>query len=137
MNYTVQHQFNYQIPLGEVNDLPSLTVPDDSMSLETILKRYALGLPINGNNQEEFYEEEELPDLRKMDMEEIAVMKMETEEKIQKYRDHQAKVAEAKKHIDLIDQYEKNRKPDPEDLDMKTNRSKDTNKNTNPSEPRA
>lgn len=45
----------------EVNLEPSLTVPDQSMSIPEILARYAKGLPLEGNNKVPLYEGEEDP----------------------------------------------------------------------------
>jgi len=77
----IQDSMNYVSPRGSDPGGPSLTVPDDSMSLMEILRRYSVGLPINGNSREQYYEEDYLPDLEKMDLEEIAQLTMENQEK--------------------------------------------------------
>lgn len=51
----------------EVNNLPSMTIPDQTMSVKTILERYTRGLPINGF--EPIYDEDDvLPDPRTLDL---------------------------------------------------------------------
>lgn len=64
-----EHPCNY-----EVNDLPSLTVPDQTMSIRTLLERYARGLPLDGlMNNPEYQEGEEyddMPDPRTLDLSE-------------------------------------------------------------------
>lgn len=56
----------------EVNDLPSLTIPDQTMTIPEILERYARGLPIGGVNEGYYDEEDDLPDPRTLDLEERA-----------------------------------------------------------------
>lgn len=48
---TVRNSLNYAETEEsfEFNTLPSLTIPDETMSLREILDRYARGLPISGN----------------------------------------------------------------------------------------
>lgn len=47
---------------------PSLTVPDQSMSIKTILERYARGLPVGGRLDEYYDEEDTLPNPLTMDL---------------------------------------------------------------------
>ena len=47
---------------------PSMTVPDQSMSIKTILERYARGLPVGGRLDEYYDEENDLPDPRTLDL---------------------------------------------------------------------
>lgn len=44
----VRNTFNYVQPEGKKFTQPSQTVPDQTMSLRTIMQRYASGLPIGG-----------------------------------------------------------------------------------------
>jgi len=60
------HPCNY-----EINDQPSETVPDQTMSIKTILDRYSRGLPIGGQKESYFQEDDEfndLPDPRRLDL---------------------------------------------------------------------
>lgn len=107
-----QHPY-YRYTEGSYNYLPSMTVPDDSMSLTDILQRFAAGLPINGNNQEQFYEEDELPDLRTMDLEEIAMMKIKNDEDIARHRENLQNAHNKKERQRIIDDYEKSKPPVP------------------------
>lgn len=69
---------------GEENKLPSETVPDQTLSLRTILERYAKGLPITGNKSEPlYYGDEDMPDINKMDISEIHDLKKAVESDIQ------------------------------------------------------
>lgn len=47
---------------------PSLTVPDQSMSIKTILERYARGLPVGGRLDEYYDEEDTLPNPLTLDL---------------------------------------------------------------------
>jgi len=47
---------------------PSLTVPDQSMSIKTILERYARGLPVGGRLDEYYDEEDDLPNPLTLDL---------------------------------------------------------------------
>lgn len=52
---------------GETNTMPSMTIPNEAMSIREILIRYSRGLPIDGKVP--IYDEEnDLPDPRKMDL---------------------------------------------------------------------
>lgn len=53
----------------EHNVWPSLTVPDQSMSVKEIMDRCAQGLPISGAKVP-VYNEEEIPDMKKLDLSE-------------------------------------------------------------------
>jgi len=56
---------------GEFNEMPSITIPDQTMSIRTILERYAKGLPIQGEKTNPFYDTDEISeglDLRKLDL---------------------------------------------------------------------
>lgn len=56
----------------ERNLLPSLTVPDQSMSVAEIMRRYANGLPIGGAKVPLWEEDEDFyPDVRTLDLAEI------------------------------------------------------------------
>lgn len=47
---------------------PSMTVPDQSMSIKTILDRYARGLPVGGRLDEYYDEEDTLPNPLTLDL---------------------------------------------------------------------
>lgn len=58
---------------GEVNTQPSKTVPDQTMSIKEIMERYARGLPIEAGKVPIYHgEEDEIPDLKRMDLSERA-----------------------------------------------------------------
>lgn len=55
---------------GEVNTMPSMTVPDQTMSLATIMQRYARGETLTGKTPI-WNELDTLPDLRTLDLAEL------------------------------------------------------------------
>lgn len=55
----IKEKLGYQPYPGKVITQPSLTVPDQTMSLRQIMQRYARGLPIDGNRQLPLWEGEE------------------------------------------------------------------------------
>lgn len=65
---------------------PSLTVPDQSMSIKTILERYARGLPVGGRLDEYYDEEDTMPDYRTLDLTEIADLQQEVKDTFEKHR---------------------------------------------------
>jgi hypothetical protein len=73
---------------GEVNNEPSLTVPDQSMSIQTILERYARGLPIGGRTDEYYDEDDTMPDYRSLDLTEIAELQKNVKDTIENYKNN-------------------------------------------------
>lgn len=69
--YVVKNSLNaFAFPShGEVNTQPSLTVPDQSMSIQEILNRYARGLPLDGQRVPVYHGEDNIfPDPKYMDL---------------------------------------------------------------------
>jgi len=60
----------------ERNTQPSKTIPDQSMSVKEIMERHARGLPTAGERVPVYFgEDEDMPDLKKMDLAEIQELK--------------------------------------------------------------
>jgi hypothetical protein len=66
---------------GETSKLPSMTVPDQSLTVRQILQRFANGTLGDISMNEPFYSED-LPDLRGMDMVQLNDMKREANQDI-------------------------------------------------------
>lgn len=47
MKFRTQYNYGERVP-GEINNSPSMTVPDQSMTIQEIISRYARGLPLGG-----------------------------------------------------------------------------------------
>lgn len=62
---------------GEINDEPSMTQPDQSMSMQEILRRYASGIPMDSIAKIPIYDgdEDEMPDPRTLDLADIEAIK--------------------------------------------------------------
>lgn len=80
---TPWNKSEFPVDKGEVNTQPSQTVPDQTLSLKELLDRYARGLPIVGEKFPIYNgDEEDLPDLKKMDLSEIADLKEKLDKQI-------------------------------------------------------
>jgi hypothetical protein len=67
-NYSNRHEHTF---VGEINTLPSETIPDQSMPIRTILERYSRGLPISGERTPIWQQGEDyndIPDPRLLDL---------------------------------------------------------------------
>lgn len=62
---------------GEINDEPSMTQPDQTMSMAEILRRYASGIPMDSIAKIPIYEgdDDEMPDVRTLDLADIEAIK--------------------------------------------------------------
>lgn len=74
---------------AEVNTLPSMTIPDQTMSLKVLLERFARGLKVTGEKFPIYHGEEAFPDLAKMDLSEIHALKKQVDEDV---REQQAEL---------------------------------------------
>lgn len=74
-----QTPWNLHHVIGEVNNLPSQTVPDQAMSIGEIMQRFTHGLTVQG--REPLYEpENDLPDPKKLDLVDLQEMRQELTE---------------------------------------------------------
>lgn len=85
----IQTYYDHNPFVGETNNLPSKTVPDQSMTIREIINRTRKGLPVTGVRVPVYNETEDgvMPDLRNMDISEIHELKMrirQTEKDIRK-----------------------------------------------------
>lgn len=62
----------------------SITVPDQTMSMRTILDRYRRGMPLEIRQKEPLFYNGEFPDLSKMDISEIHQLKKEAAAEVQR-----------------------------------------------------
>lgn len=78
-----RNHYNTKPDAGEVNELPGKTIPEQSMSLREILKRYASGLPVTGQKVP-VYEGEDLdaPDISRLDKIDREQLKNELREEL-------------------------------------------------------
>ena len=66
----IRNHFNsrYFFKNMEVNDEPSLTIPDQAMTVQELLTRFASGLPLSAGRVPIYEGEEEMTDLEKLDL---------------------------------------------------------------------
>lgn len=75
-------QYDKHLVKGEINNLPSLTIPNEAMSIREIMVRYTRGLPVD--QKVPLYEEEQfLPDVRHMDLADVQTLKEQVAEDIE------------------------------------------------------
>lgn len=73
----VQNSLNYDYTdwLGEINDQPSQTIPDQTMSLKEIIERHTRGLPALGREPIYHGDDIEIPNFSTMDLAEQQEMR--------------------------------------------------------------
>lgn len=74
---TIRNYYQRPETKGEISNQPSLTVPDQSMTIAEIISRTQKGLPVSGVRVPMYNETEDgiLPDVSKMDISEIYELK--------------------------------------------------------------
>lgn len=110
--------YNRKPSVGERNDQPSKTVPDQALSVREIINRTQKGLPVTGVRVPMYNETDDgiMPDLRNMDISEIYELKQrikKTEAEIKR----QLQEAEEKRQQEETEEFYKKKfasKPKPE-----------------------
>lgn len=76
---TFNNHYKRQPDKGTVNNKPSLTVPDQSMTIREIINRSQKGLPVSGVRVPMYNETDDgiMPDLSRMDISEIYTLKQQ------------------------------------------------------------
>lgn len=94
----VRNSLNYDpaIQRYERNTQPSKTIPDQSLTVREILDRYARGLPLEGVKVPIYDEEQNLPDIRTLDLAERQELKEQYQEQLERYKQQQKDFQEAK-----------------------------------------
>lgn len=84
--------YNYLDHDGEINNLPSETVPDETMSIREILERYARGLPLNGMRVPLYKKDpdfDDLPDPATMDLADRQALQEMIEQELEDLKERQ------------------------------------------------
>lgn len=83
--------YDYNDQKGEVNTLPSMTIPDQTMSIRTIVDRYARGLPITSFTPvyegDDFY----MPDPKTLDLVDRAELLENAKQEVESLKSRQWK----------------------------------------------
>ncbi len=83
--------YDYKQQEGEINTLPSMTIPDQTMSIRKIVDRYTRGLPVSGftpiYDGEEFY----MPDPKTLDLVERYEMAEQIKQEVEGLKSRQWK----------------------------------------------
>lgn len=95
-------QYNSLPEEGEVNVLPSETVPDETMSIGEILKRFSTGnMPDVSQRQPEYYGDEfDIPNLATLDISERQQWANQIKATIEESRNRDRKIRELKEQQD-------------------------------------
>lgn len=78
----VLRKHTYESRPGEVFTEPSMTVPDQALPLKKILSDYTRGVMPSSIRQPEYHGEEYVPDLKSMDLSELAEYMQEVREEV-------------------------------------------------------
>lgn len=94
----VLRKHTYEPRKGEVFNEPSMTVPDQAMPLKKILSDYTRGVMPSSIRNPEYHGEEYVPDLKTMDLSELAdYMSDVKSEMIELEKEQKRRKAEAEK----------------------------------------
>lgn len=80
---------------SEINPYPSLTIPDQAMTIPELLRRHTQGMPLTGSKVPFYDGEDPQPDLEHMDLSEVQAFVRKARTTIEEY-----KAAEQQKEID-------------------------------------
>lgn len=64
MNFRTQFDPNYEPTTGEINNKPSMTVPDQNLSIRQLLINHSRGVPSGENMREGVYTDMEVPNFK-------------------------------------------------------------------------
>ncbi|AXH76588.1 MAG: hypothetical protein [Microviridae sp.] len=93
--------FDYVPTEGEVNTMPSKTVPDQTMSIKEIMQRYGSGQALSQKVPVYDGDEDYFPDLRTMDLAEIEQMKLKLADDIDHLKNRLERNEKSLKQLEL------------------------------------
>jgi len=100
----INNPFNYSGPHMEENNKPSLTIPEQTMTVRQLIERHVRGLPLDGAKIPIFNgEEDDMPDLRTLDLSEIANLKAENDAFLAEHQKKEAKALADKQKKEFDD----------------------------------
>ncbi len=85
----IRHQFNLPKEKGEIITQPSMTIPNQALTIQDLISRFTRGLPIEGGRVEIWEGENPsdwMPDLKRMDLSEREDLKNHTKQYIADYK---------------------------------------------------
>lgn len=118
--YSSRLNYRHEDQIFERFTEPSKTIPDQSLTIDEILKRYASGRPVNVKIYDEFTGDDDLQtgvDIRTLDLHEVHEMLQQSRANVEKLQTEQRLRIQAKRDADLeasiIKKYEERRKQNP------------------------
>lgn len=97
MKWNTQYEPNN--PIGEINNLPSMTIPNEALSVREILVRYSRGMPID-SKVPMFDEENDLIDPRKIDLADAQTLREQYQEELEQINERKKKRDEEQRKKD-------------------------------------
>lgn len=94
----IKNMLNYTASEGKKFTMPSLTIPDETMSIRELLSRHANGMPLT-NGKEPYYADENSMGInpKTLDLTEWAELKTEKDKTMKQYKKAKAEQDEAEK----------------------------------------
>lgn len=85
---TIKLAYHPHVPSKEVNDMPSMTIPDQAKSITEILTRFANGMPLGVDDTPGQYFGEEVlaTDVRKLDLQQRKELAIKAQERSHRIR---------------------------------------------------
>lgn len=81
---------------------PSCTIPTDTMSIRTIMDRYARGMPLSIGQKQPQYYNGEFPDIQGLDLTEIAALKRAADQNVKDIQQKLQQQENSKKQLAQI-----------------------------------
>ncbi|WNK13164.1 MAG: hypothetical protein [Microvirus sp.] len=103
MRWTTIYNHDWANAKRETNTKPSMTLPNQSMSMREIMSKFASGMPINASQREEIYDGEDFyPDPKTLDLAELQQIKEQYRDEIKEIESRQKKIKEDQKVLEKI-----------------------------------
>jgi len=84
---------NFNNRLEPKSNKPSMTIPDQTMTIQQIMSKYVKGIPFENQKEGQYYGEEYIPDVQRMDISEkfelLNEMKENNKQKLKEYKNSQ------------------------------------------------
>lgn len=111
MKITTHHTYDYTKIKKEKNNQPSCTIPDQAMSIQEIMRRYARGIPLAGNvpvyEDQETLQTSDGVNFETLDLSEQHSLIKARQEELTEIKKREGKKQVSKFRQSIIDEYEK------------------------------
>lgn len=104
MNFQKQYDYTHTNNPRERFNKPSLTIPDQSMTVSELVERNKRGLPLGGSRVPMYSQDPEndfVPDFKKLDLAEVQEMHLQAQQTIQENQEKLNQAEQAKKQYEV------------------------------------